>query len=217
MNHQRSLALQLKVLLASIANLLVLSYIDYLTGYQFIFFLYYFVPVALCGWYLGRVSVLCMAVLSGVSWCFIDILSNHQYPHDIFRYLNSFMCFLAFGAIGLLLHGLRHSLIEQKRARAELESALSELERSTQELRKLQGQLQVVCAWTKRVHVEGKWIGLDEFLTEKLAAKISYGVSPEAMQEILNVEKNDETPGDHGATSPALPLQTVANTEKTLA
>ncbi|HWX19277.1 MAG TPA: hypothetical protein VN578_05135 [Candidatus Binatia bacterium] len=201
MTSQTSLKFRLKVISASLANLLALSYIDYLTGYQFIFFIYYFVPVALCGWYLGRLSVFCMAVLTGVSWCFIDILSNHQYPHDVFRYLNSFMCFLAFAAIGVLLHGLRHSLVEQLRARRELEKALGELDHSTRQLRKLQGQLQVVCAWTKRVNVEGKWIGLDEFLTDKLDAKVSYGVSPEAMQEILNVDQQGDEPPNAGASA----------------
>jgi hypothetical protein len=56
-------------------------------------------------------------------------------------------------------------------------------------MRKLQNQLQVVCAWTKRVHVEGKWISLDEFLTDQLHARVSYGVSPEAMQEVLDAQQ----------------------------
>jgi len=181
----------LKVLVASIANLLVVSYIHYITGYQFLFFVFYFIPVALCGWYLGRGAVLGMAILTGVSWCFVDILSHHQYPLEVFRYANSFICFLAFGTIGVLLQGLRQSLTEQVRSRQALQKTLDELNRSTEETRKLQNQLQVVCAWTKRINVEGKWIPLDEFLTHKLNAKVSYGVSPEAMKEILSL---DETP-----------------------
>jgi hypothetical protein len=129
--------------------------------------------------------VVSMAILTGVSWCFVDILSDREYPHEIFRYANSFICFLAFASIGLLLQGLRHSLTEQRRARAALEEAHEELRRSTEEARKLQGQLQVVCAWTQRINVEGKWVTLDEFLKEKLNAQISYGVSPQAMQEVL--------------------------------
>ena len=50
----------------------------------------------------------------------------------------------------------------------------------------LQRHLHVVCAWTKRINVEGKWIPLDEFMTDKLNAKLSYGVSPEAMKEVLD-------------------------------
>jgi K+-sensing histidine kinase KdpD len=183
--EQTGIRFRLKVICASVASLISLSYIDYLTGYQFLFFVFYFAPVALCGWYLGRLAVVCMAILSGVSWCFVDILSHHHYPFEVFRYFNSFICFLAFAIIGLLLHGLRHSLSEQLRVRRQLEQALADLTRATEETLKLQHQLHVVCAWTKRINIEGKWIPLDEFLTDKLNAKVSYGVSPEAMQEVL--------------------------------
>lgn len=179
---------RLKVILASLANLLAVSYIDYLTGYQYLFFVFYFIPVALCGWYLGRKSVLCLAILSGVSWCFVDILSHHHYASELMRYANSFICFLAFAIIGLLLQRLRQSLQEQLKVRQQLERALDELTRSTEQSRKLQGQLQVVCAWTQRINIEGKWIALDEFLTHQLNAKVSYGVSPEAMDEVLHLQ-----------------------------
>jgi len=184
-----------KVICASVASLISLSYIDCLTGYQFLLFVFYFAPVALCGWYLGRFAVVSMAILSGVSWCFVDILSSHHYPFEVFRYFNSFICFLAFAIIGLLVQQLRHSLSEQSRGRRQLEQTLEDLTDSTEETRKLQQQLHVICAWTKRINVEGKWVPLDEFLTDKLQAKISYGVSPEAMQEVL----------EHIAQAPASP------------
>ena len=112
--------LQIKVILASLANLLVLSYIVYLAGYHFLFFVFFFIPVSLCGWYLGRVSVVSMAILTGVAWCVVDILSNHQYPIEAFRYANSVICFLAFASIGLLLQNLRRSLHKQWEVRREL-------------------------------------------------------------------------------------------------
>jgi hypothetical protein len=142
---------------------------------------------------LGRLSVFLLSVLSGMSWCAVDILSNHQYPSELFRYANSFICFLAFAIIGLLVQGLRHSLSEQVRVRQDLEKALAEARRSAEELTRLQNQMQVVCAWTKRINVEGRWVALDKFLTEQLNAKITYGVSPEAMQAVLhNVDKTEE-------------------------
>jgi hypothetical protein len=201
MDHS-SISFRVKVMLAGIGNLLALSYIHYVTGYEFLFFVFYFIPVSLCGWYLGRPAVLCLAVLTGVSWCFVDILSHHQYPHEFFRYANSFICFLAFGTIGLLVQRLRHSLSEAAKSRQKLEQTLSELNHSTEEIRQLQGQLQVVCAWTKRINVEGKWIALDEFLTDKLGTKVSYGVSPEAMQDMLSVQQNFQ-PASLGAELPA--------------
>ena len=185
---------KLKVILASLANLLVLSYIVYLAGYHFLFFIFFFIPVSLCGWYLGRLSVVCMAILSGITWCVVDILSDHHYPLEVFRYANSVICFLAFAIIGLLLQRLRQSLHEQLVVRRKLEKALAEVNRSAEAVRRLQGQLQVVCAWTKRINVEGRWIALDEFLTDKLSTKITYGVSPEAMHEMLRTVEQTEAP-----------------------
>ena len=185
---------QLKVITASLANLLVLSYIVYLAGYNFLFFIFFFIPVAMCGWYLGRISVVCMSVLSGLSWCVVDIVSNHYYPSDLVRYANTVICFLAFAIIGLLMQRLRHSLSEQVRVSQELGETLEELKRSTEDARKLQSQLQVVCAWTKRINIEGRWVALDEFLTQQLNTKITYGVSPEAMEEVLHHVESAEAP-----------------------
>ena len=193
MNHI-SKRLQIKVILASLANLLVLSYIAYLAGYHFLFFVFFFIPVSLCGWYLGRVPVVCMAILTGLAWCVVDILSAHPYPTQAFRYANTVICFLAFASIGLLVQNLRQSLSKQLEVQRELEKALDEIRRSTEETRRLQGQLQVVCAWTKRINLEGRWVALDEFLTSKLNTKITYGVSPEAMQEVLHTVEDAEAP-----------------------
>ena len=193
MNHMIK-RLQMKVILASLANLLVLSYIAYLAGYHFLFFVFFFIPVSLCGWYIGRVPVVCMAILTGLAWCVVDILSNHQYPTQAFRYANTVICFLAFASIGLLVQNLRQSLNKQFEVRRELEKALEEIKRSTEEARRLQGQLQVVCAWTKRINLEGRWVALDEFLTSKLNTQITYGVSPEAMQEVLHTAEQEEAP-----------------------
>src|ERR1039457_4615351 len=126
MNHM-SMRFKTKVILASVANLLVLSYIMCLAGYHFLFFVFLFIPVSLCGWYLGRLSVVCMAILSGVSWCVVDILSNHFYPVELCRYANTVICFLAFASIGLLLQRLRHNETEQMRVRRDLEQTLSNL------------------------------------------------------------------------------------------
>ena len=135
-----------------------------------------------------------MALLTGVAWCVVDILADHQYPVEVFRYANSLICFLAFATIGLLVQNLRQSLHKQVEMRRELEKALEGIKRSTEETRRLQGQLQVVCAWTKRINIEGRWVALDEFLTNTLNTQITYGVSPEAMEEVLDTVDRAEVP-----------------------
>lgn len=173
-----------KVGLASLLCLAAVSYVDYVTGYESRFFIFYFIPVGACGWYWGRVAALVMALFSGASWLVVDVLSDHYYPHELIRYWNGFVFFVAFAIIGVGLHHLKRSWDAERKARQELERALAELQDSTREIRELQSQLQVVCAWTHRIRLQGKWVTLDEFLTDKLNVKISHGISPEALAQV---------------------------------
>jgi hypothetical protein len=166
-----------KVILASLASLILVSWIDWVTGYEFLFFVFYFVPVAICAWHLGRVSTLAISFLCGVSWVVVDWLSAHHYTVELLRYGNGLTCFLAFAIIGLVVNSLRRSM-------RELAQALEDVKRTSEEVRKLQSQLQVVCAWTKRIRIDGKWLSLEQFLASKLNVQVSHGISPEAFQEI---------------------------------
>ena len=181
---QRSPLHTLKVSVVSLLCLATVSYVDYATGYEFLFFVFYFIPVGVCGWYMGRLGTLSMAALSGACWFLVDVLSDHKYPYEVIRYWNSFTCFLAFATIGLALHHLKRGRDKERKSLRELEKAMTELQDSTREIRNLQSQLQVVCAWTQRLRIEGKWVTLDEFLTNKLNLRISHGISPEALAEI---------------------------------
>lgn len=173
-----------KLLLVVVASLALVSYADYATGDDFLFFVFYFVPVALCGWFLGYGTTLALALMSALSWFLVDRLSGHRYPNEAIRYWNGLLCFVAFAAIGLVLHRLRLALSQQERVQQELLKALEELNRSTEEIRKLQSELQVVCAWTKRIRVNGQWVPLEEFLADKLRLSISHGISPEAFERL---------------------------------
>ncbi len=52
-----------------------------------------------------------------------------------------------------------------------------QLEKSAEELHRLQGHLVKVCAWTKQIEDEGKWISLEEFFRRHLGIEVTHGVS----------------------------------------
>lgn len=172
-----------KMAVASIISLLVMAYIDYITGYEFVFSAAYLIPVSLCAWYLRKRAVWLMAIASGLATWFVDMLSGRPYSHFMFQYWNSFTCFLISLVTGLLLHRLKHTLEERKQMNTDLQKALEELKNSTEEIRKLQNGLQVVCAWTKRIKVGDQWMSPDEFLQTQLHLTVSHGMSPEAAHE----------------------------------
>jgi PAS domain S-box-containing protein len=54
-----------------------------------------------------------------------------------------------------------------------------QLAEATAEIQRLQKGLLKVCAWTKRIELNGKWIPIDEFLSKNLHLKLTPGVSVE--------------------------------------
>lgn len=157
-------------------------YVDYVTGYELVFSAAYLIPVSICAWYFGRRTVWLMAIASGLASWLVDM--GHSYSHFMIQYWNGTMCFLVSLGTGLLLYRLKLTLAERKQMNTDLQKALEELRQSTEEIRKLQNGLQVVCAWTKRIKVGEQWMTPDEFLTTQLHLQISHGMSPEAGHEL---------------------------------
>lgn len=186
---QTPLSLRRRMLVASLASLVAMAYLDYITGYELVFSAAYLVPVALCAWYLGKTEVWLMSLAGGlVSW-FVDIHSGHVYSHAAIQYWNSFVCFLICIVSGLLLWNVRRLLTEREQVNDQLRQSMVELARSTEEVRKLQDGLQVVCAWTKQIKVGDKWMTADEFLTTQLHLTLTHGMSPEGIQKFKESAK----------------------------
>jgi hypothetical protein len=66
-----------------------------------------------------------------------------------------------------------------------LEQALDEVRASHEEIEKLRGGLLTICAWTKRIKHDGRWMSVDEFLATHLHLNLTHGISEEAMQNAI--------------------------------
>jgi serine phosphatase RsbU (regulator of sigma subunit) len=62
-----------------LALVAVLGVLDYTTGPDLSFLIFYVGPVALLAWYAGRVAALLGSLLSAAFWTFEDVLSAHAY------------------------------------------------------------------------------------------------------------------------------------------
>jgi hypothetical protein len=176
---------------ASVISLVIMSYIDYITGYELVFSAAYLIPVSLCAWNFGRQAIWYMSAASGFASWFVDVLSGHSYSQFMVQYWNGFTCFLISIVTGLILQRLKRTLEEQTRMNSDLQRALEDLKNSTEEIRKLQNGLQVVCAWTHRIKVGEEWMTPDQFLKTQLHLKLSHGMSPEASRQFEEeIKKN---------------------------
>jgi len=66
----------------------------------------------------------------------------------------------------LFFIGQIQDITRQKKSEEQLANA-------TAEIKRLQNRLLKICTWTKRIHVDGKWVPIDEFLTRNLHLKLT--------------------------------------------
>jgi diguanylate cyclase (GGDEF)-like protein len=92
----------------------IIGFIDYLTGYEFAFSVFYVIPIAIVTWQttfrLGLVTSFSGALL----WLGVDLALAHPYSHYFIPVWNSFIRLSFFVIITFLLSKLRESLEREK-------------------------------------------------------------------------------------------------------
>jgi len=74
--------------------------------------------------------------------------------------------------------------LERIRAQEALAARSQELEKALARVAKLQNAVLTVCAWTKRVRVDGEWVPVEQYLHDNLGINVSHGMSGEAVEEM---------------------------------
>ena len=176
---------RLRVMVSSLVVQVVVGYADYITGSELHLDVFYFIPVAMTAWYLRRGDVIFSALVGALTWGYADIRGGQHYSHLAYWYWNMLVSFGSLLTLGLTVKAVRDSLKKK-------EQALTELQKSTAEVQRLQGEFQTICAWTKRIRIDGEWMTIEEFLKKRLNLKLSHGMSPEAQAQFAReiIEQN---------------------------
>ena len=115
-----------RIVIASIAILLILGWLDYVTGYEFGFFIFYFIPVSITAWYVGRKPGIAMGCASAVCWYLADRMTHHPYPQPYFIYWETFARLISFLTTALTVSKIRETIDYGQRVREDLDRALEE-------------------------------------------------------------------------------------------
>ena len=94
----------------SAALVVVTGAIDYLTGYELAFSIFYVVPVAIAAWYAGRGAGVAICVVSAMVWLLVDLGSGRPYAYPAIPFWNATVRFGFFLIIGNLLSRLHDAL-----------------------------------------------------------------------------------------------------------
>ena len=105
---------------SGLSGIALLGWLDYLSGHELGFSLFYLAPISFVTWHAGRYYGLAMAVISATVWLIADLHSGHVYSHPAILIWNTFIRAGFFVIVTLLLSALRRALqAEQALARTD--------------------------------------------------------------------------------------------------
>lgn len=98
----------------AVCGVVIVGGIDYLTGHEVSWSLFYLGPVAVAAWYGSRWYGVGIAVVSCVSWYVADMAAGNEYSHPAIAVWNALIRLGFFAIASLLLTALRDSLLSQR-------------------------------------------------------------------------------------------------------
>jgi GGDEF domain-containing protein len=96
--------------LAGIPVIAAIGFVDYLTGYELAFSLFYLLPIAAVTWSVGPKTGIAGSVLAAAVWGVADYAAGHVYAQPGILYWNTALRFGFFLLVMLLLAALQRSL-----------------------------------------------------------------------------------------------------------
>jgi K+-sensing histidine kinase KdpD len=121
------------VKVASLAVLVSIGWLDYITGYEIGFFIFYFIPVAIAAWYCGTKDGIFISVLSAVCWFISDRFTHHPYSRAYFIYWEMFIRLISFLTTAMTLSKIRELVLNEERMIAELLEIRRQIAKYTRE------------------------------------------------------------------------------------
>jgi light-regulated signal transduction histidine kinase (bacteriophytochrome) len=120
---------------------LIVGMIDYVTGVEISFSIFYLFPVFLASWFLNIRTGIAISVGSAILWFSADILGGHSYTHPLIPFWNTIARMVMFISFTIIISRLkiafnqRASLIDKlKMNLEEIKQTQEELKRKSQEL-----------------------------------------------------------------------------------
>jgi len=155
-----------------------LGVVDWLTGYELNFFVFYFLPVSIGAWYIGFVGAISLAILSAGVWFGADVLTGHTYSATVFAVWNTLVRLVSFLAIGWSVSRIKLLIDREREVSVSLRRSLSQI--------KVLETFLPICAQCKKIrNQEGVWQQLEDYIGQHSNTQFSHGYCPECAKNIM--------------------------------
>ena len=164
--------------LCLIILVLMLGILDWQSGFELNFFVFYFIPVSIAGWLYGNKISIYISILCAFVWAYADQLSGHHYIMPYFFVWNTLIRLTSFISIGFFSSKVAKILASEKEKTEKLEKSLSKI--------KILESFLSICSVCKRIRNEnGQWQQLDSYISTHSDTKFSHGYCPECAKKAL--------------------------------
>lgn len=175
-------------IVTGLALVAVLGFIDFTTGYDLNFFVFYFIPISLSAWRASRTWGVILSFISALAWGFADYLSGHHYSQPVYYFWNAVIRLASFIILAFTLDMIHSLLVRQRAINDELKHTLAEI-------KQLRGYLPI-CASCKKIRNDGGyWEQIEKYISEHSEAEFTHGLCPECAKRLypdLLKEENKE-------------------------
>lgn len=166
-----------KILIFILITLFIylLWWIDILTGNEFNFFIFYFIPVCIAGWYLGYKYSFLISIFCTLSWYFADEASKYSQIFNFYLAWNTLIRLFNFSFIGFSFYKI-HSLLESEREKTyKLHKALSDI-------KTLESFISICCVCKKIRNKDGDWERLESYIETHSGSRFSHGYCKDCLK-----------------------------------
>jgi hypothetical protein len=157
---------------------ILIGFLDFVSGYEMSFSLFYLAPITLVTWWAGRRWGVAVASFSTLVWLGAEMASGRAFTHPLISFWNTLMRVSCFLIVVILLAQLKRSYAEQRRMARELRASLTQVN--------ILSGLIPICAWCKKVRDDqGYWQQVELYITEHSAASFTHGICQECHDKEL--------------------------------
>jgi hypothetical protein len=155
-----------------VALIAAIALLDFLTGRDISFSIFYVFPIFTASWYVGKNAGLVLALLSSVLWLIADVAGTEPASHVLIPGWNAVVRLVFFVLVGVSVPYLK-----------------LQLHASNEAIQKLSALLPL-CAWCKNIRdANGRWSRLETYLEEEKGIEVTHGICPDCIEKYYSRRK----------------------------